>query len=83
MLKEREGEITTAQGKLSKVRGKSVHKESEEEEEEEEMCTRPVKRAMANVAARISKRSVCIARSLSLSLSFSTFCANNTADWGG
>jgi hypothetical protein len=28
---------------------------------------------------------VCIARtlSLSLSLSFSTFCANNTADWGG
>jgi hypothetical protein len=47
------------------------------------MCTRPVKRAMANVAARISKRSVCIARALSLSLSFSTFCANNTADWGG
>lgn len=81
MLKEREGEITTAQGKLSKVRGKSVHKESEEEEEE--MCTRPVKRAMANVVARISKRSVYIARALSLSLSFSTFCANNTADWGG
>jgi hypothetical protein len=84
MLTEREGEITTAQGRLSKVRGKSVHKESaEEEEEEEEMCTRPVKRAMANVEARISKRSGCIARALSLALSFSTFCANNTADWGG
>jgi hypothetical protein len=77
MLTEREGERTTAQGRLSKVRGKSVHKESEEEEE---MCKRPGKRAMANVAARISKRSGCIARSLSLSLSlsFSTFCANNS-----